>query len=136
MTNPILDGEILGSWNGTCPRCGAKDFCYSMSWFTTEDVCCTCKDEERHAPNYDAARAAELASVQRGDRHFAGIGLGAADAAALAAVRAQRPRLCRCGQPCAGRLLPTCGRATCRADHDYEVAARATVAHDKRQEGR
>jgi hypothetical protein len=74
----------------TCERCGAETLGHSMSWFTTEDLCDACKTEEREAPNYNRARAAEESAVRAGMYNFAGIGLAPEDAAALAAARARR----------------------------------------------
>jgi hypothetical protein len=61
-----------------------------MSYFTTEDVCGDCHDEERGAPNYQRARDAEEAACRAGNYNFPGIGLAPEDVAYLAAARARR----------------------------------------------
>jgi hypothetical protein len=74
-----------------CPRCGADLASgYTMSWFTTEDICLDCKDDERGCPNYTLARTAEQSSRNRGETNFAGIGLALDDEAYLAARRQAR----------------------------------------------
>jgi hypothetical protein len=73
-----------------CPRCHGPMFSHSCSWFTDEDICSDCQQDERHAPNYAAARAAEAAAVRRGDYNFRGIGLAPEDVEALAAARRRR----------------------------------------------
>jgi hypothetical protein len=74
----------------TCSRCGAVNTPHTCSWFTAEDICCVCQEEEKLAPNYAAAKAAELAAVQGGNYNFAGIGLAPEDVAALTVARSRR----------------------------------------------
>ena len=75
---------------GPCPRCGGSMRSYTCSWFTTESICTTCQQEEKSAPNFEAARAAEEAAIRNGDYNFPGIGLAAEDLEALAAARRGR----------------------------------------------
>lgn len=74
-----------------CARCGAATTTHSMSFFNTDDLCMDCKADEKLAPGYGSARAAEAAAVQAGNLNFAGVGLSAADEQFLAARRAARP---------------------------------------------
>ena len=76
-----------------CKRCGAATNAQTMSFFNTETVCMLCKEEEKGAPNYARARAAEEAACRAGDFNFAGIGLAEEDEAFLAERR--RTRLAR-----------------------------------------
>ena len=75
---------------GPCPRCGGSMQTYTCSWFTTESICTTCQQEEKSAPNFEAARAAEADAIRRGDFNFPGIGLAPEDVEALAASRRER----------------------------------------------
>lgn len=75
-----------------CPRCGGPMSSFSVSFFNIEEVCMDCKADERLAPGFAAAQAAEEAAVQRGDFNFPGVGLSAADDAFLAERRAARRR--------------------------------------------
>lgn len=61
-----------------------------MSVFTTEEICLDCKEDERHAPGFTAARAAEDAAVLGGNDTFPGSGLSEADGTFLATRRAAR----------------------------------------------
>lgn len=73
-----------------CMRCGAETRVHSCSYYSTEDICGACKDEERQLPTYDRARAAEEAACRAGNYNFSGIGLTADDWAQLRTLRAQR----------------------------------------------
>lgn len=73
-----------------CPRCGGPMVAFSLSFFNTEEVCMDCKEDERHAPGFAAARAAEEAAARGGNYNFPGVGLSAADDAFLAERRAAR----------------------------------------------
>ncbi len=75
-----------------CPRCGGDLTAHSVSYFNTEDICMTCKTEERDAPGFQAARQAEENAVLAGDLNFAGIGLSEADRKYLAERREQRSK--------------------------------------------
>jgi hypothetical protein len=76
-----------------CARCGADLAPGSiMSRFNTEQICNPCRADEKLAPNYATAEAAELAAVRAGIRYFEGIGLSPEDQAFLAARRAARPK--------------------------------------------
>lgn len=55
-----------------CGRCGKKLNSYSTSFFSTEVVCTECKTEEREAPHYAVAKAAEEAAVKAGNYNFPG----------------------------------------------------------------
>jgi hypothetical protein len=61
-----------------------------MSKFNREILCLRCKDDERLAPGYADAYAAEAASLRNRLTHFDGIGLTRADEAFLAARRTAR----------------------------------------------
>ena len=74
----------------TCERCGAHTRATSMSYFTTLTLCMDCKHDEKGAPNYARARAAEEAACRAGDFNFVGIGLAPEDAAYLAERRNMR----------------------------------------------
>jgi hypothetical protein len=75
----------------TCPRCGVDlHHGYTMSWFTTEEICLDCKEEERGYPNYAKERPEERASLDRGERNFPGIGLAPEDLSYLAERRKAR----------------------------------------------
>jgi hypothetical protein len=39
-----------------------------------QDICLTCKEEERKHPKYDEARQRELEEIKRGNYNFEGIG--------------------------------------------------------------
>lgn len=74
----------------SCERCGAPLIGWGVSYFDTDTCCAACLDDEREAPGYEAARAAEAAAVRAGDLNFRGVGLSPADAAFLAERRAAR----------------------------------------------
>jgi hypothetical protein len=74
----------------TCDRCGGDARISIMSKFNRDTLCTACKDDERLAPGYAFADAAEAAAVRGGNYHFAGVGLSAADESFLAARRAAR----------------------------------------------
>jgi hypothetical protein len=74
----------------SCERCGAPLIGWGVSYFNTDTCCAACLDDERKAPGYEAARAAESAAVRAGDLNFRGVGLSPADAAFLADRRAAR----------------------------------------------
>lgn len=78
---------------GRCDRCGSTEAVWTMSWFNADIICLDCREDETHAPNYEAACAAELAAVRDGDLNFRGIGLAADDLAFLAERRRQRAEL-------------------------------------------
>jgi hypothetical protein len=73
-----------------CDRCGEESEAWITSTFNVQDICLTCKVEERQAPGYAAAEAAEVAACRGGDYNFPGVGLSAEDEAFLAARRAAR----------------------------------------------
>lgn len=73
-----------------CDRCGAAFGPRIMSKFNRETICSACKADERLAPGFAAADAAEIASVRAGAKDFPGVGLGPDDLAFLAARRAAR----------------------------------------------
>ena len=114
----------------TCPRCGAVDAPYTCSWFSSQEICCECQQEEQVAPNYAQARAAEDEALQRKDFNFPGIGLAPEDIAVLAVARQLR---CRVGPP--PRLTCSCGAVLTTADElrghlaahpDWRIAAGTT----------
>lgn len=80
-----------------CERCGVafhgpthRPLEYSISYFDLAEICLPCRDDEKRAPNYEAAVMAEQAAFMAGQRNFPGIGLSDDDAAFLAARRAAR----------------------------------------------
>lgn len=77
-----------------CMRCGADlaRVPSTVSRFSTENICLTCEQEERKAPNYAEAHRVELEAVRRGDYNFPGIGLRPEDEAFLVECRAERAR--------------------------------------------
>jgi hypothetical protein len=84
-------GMRMSEWPTTCQRCGDPLAVSSMSFFN-EDVCCVpCLDDERDAPTYAAARAAEAQAVRNRNYNFSA-GLTPADRSFLAARLAARRR--------------------------------------------
>lgn len=77
---------------GNCMRCNADlhRVPSTVSRFSTEEICLTCDQEERLAPNYAEAHRVEAEAVRRGDYNFPGIGLKPEDKAFLAECRAKR----------------------------------------------
>jgi len=73
-----------------CARCGSTLFGSTLSRFNTQNLCRLCAADEREAPGYAAAEAAEIAAVRSGQFGFVGVGLSAADQAFLLARRAAR----------------------------------------------
>lgn len=73
-----------------CPRCGGPMTAHSMSFFNTEEICLECKTDERQAPGFAAARAADEAAIKEGNYNFPGVGLSDADTAFLAQRLAER----------------------------------------------
>ncbi len=61
-----------------------------MSRFNTDTLCLACAADEKAAPGYAFADAAEVAAVRGGNFNFEGVGLSAVDAAFLAVRRAIR----------------------------------------------
>jgi len=75
-----------------CDRCGKESHGTIVSKFNTDSLCDDCHDDERLAPGYQAADAAELAACRRGDFNFEGVGLSTEDIAFLAKRRKGRGR--------------------------------------------
>lgn len=78
-----------------CERCGAslREPAMIDAYFSRFDaavLCRGCRDDERHAPGYAAALAAEAAAMRAGNHNFTGAGLTDADRAVLAGRRAAR----------------------------------------------
>lgn len=73
-----------------CDRCHAETLTHILSKFNQDTLCLDCKNDERLAPGYAAADAAEVASVRQGNYNFEGVGLSSADRAFLSARRAAR----------------------------------------------
>jgi len=73
-----------------CDRCNKPTTVSIMSVFNTETICGACKDDERQAPGYAAARDAERNAVRSGNYNFAGVGLSATDHVFLAERRKAR----------------------------------------------
>ena len=77
---------MVSDWPTKCQRCGDPLGVSSMSFFN-EDVCCTpCLDDEKDAPTYAAAKAAEV----RNRNYNFSAGLTPADRSFLAARLAAR----------------------------------------------
>lgn len=83
-----------GGWPGSkCDRCGADlKLGSTMSKFNTDQLCMACKADERLAPNYALADAAELAQVRAGNYNYGGVGLASEDVQFLAERRAARAK--------------------------------------------
>ncbi len=63
------------SHSGTiCDRCGEPMSVSTMSRFNQDQICMPCEEGERRHPEYEAARAAEDAEVQKGNMNFPGVG--------------------------------------------------------------
>lgn len=45
-----------------CPRCGRPMRSYPVSYFNMQEICSTCKTEERQLPGFAAAEQAETAA--------------------------------------------------------------------------
>ena len=74
----------------TCDRCFKETKVHTMSKFNRDELCLACKADEKLAPGYRAADAAECSAVRSGDYNFAGVGLSATDQSFLAERLAQR----------------------------------------------
>jgi len=57
-----------------CQRCGTETNSHTMSMFNMQDICLTCKEEERKHPKYDEACQRELEEIRKGNYNFEGIG--------------------------------------------------------------
>lgn len=66
-----------------CDRCGCTPPATTMSTFNTDVICLDCADDEKKAPGYPAAAAAELSALKAGGYNFPGVGLSTADRAFL-----------------------------------------------------
>jgi hypothetical protein len=78
---------------GKCERCAAPLApltAWGVSYFNTDTCCMACLADEKQAPGYEAARAAEAEAVSAGNLNFPGVGLSHAAAAFLASRRAAR----------------------------------------------
>jgi hypothetical protein len=73
-----------------CERCGERDCALSVSYMNTDQVCLDCNADERRAPGYEAAKAAEIEAVRNGDYNFPGVGLSEEDERFLERRRAER----------------------------------------------
>ena len=73
-----------------CERCGVKLDVSIMSKFNTDTLCERCADDERLAPGYASACAAEMAAVKQRNLNYDGIGLSAEDREFLARLRQAR----------------------------------------------
>ena len=70
-----MSSSIVGDTSRECDRCGSHALAVIVSMFNLQAICLTCKSAERNHPDYERARAAEMAAVRSGDRDFVGIGL-------------------------------------------------------------
>jgi hypothetical protein len=73
-----------------CARCDRTTLSSTMSRFNTDILCLPCERDERDAPGYPEAHAAEHAAVAANNWNFSGVGLSPDAAAFLAARRAER----------------------------------------------
>lgn len=73
-----------------CDRCSALFGAHTMSKFNRDVICMDCKADERLAPGYAQASAAELAAVHSGQMNYPGVGLSNEDRAFLSQRRAKR----------------------------------------------
>jgi len=83
MANPMRETTA-------CARCGSTLFGSTCSRFNIDTICPGCAADEREAPGYAAAVAAEIVAVRAGQFNFPGVGLTPADHAFLLARRAAR----------------------------------------------
>jgi hypothetical protein len=67
-----------------CDRCGKPCGIASISYFNEDWCCYDCLEDEKLAPTYHVAKAAEAAAVLRGDHNYSH-GLTEADKSFLAA---------------------------------------------------
>ena len=58
----------------SCDRCGEENTATIMSYFNTDTLCMACKEKERAHPDFERAREAEIAEVQKGNYNYPGIG--------------------------------------------------------------
>ena len=80
------------SFPDRCKRCGSRDVGFVVSKFNLDTICIPCKDDERLAPGYKTADAAEVAACRAGDYNFPGVGLSRDDARFLAERLAARTK--------------------------------------------
>lgn len=57
-----------------CDRCRRTAIVYTMSIFSTDEICLECKEAEKSHPLYELACEKELEEVRRGNYRFPGIG--------------------------------------------------------------
>ena len=67
----------------TCGRCKSATPVVIVSYFTTDELCLNCAADEKLAPGYRAAVAAEHDAVRAGNYNFEGVGLSPEDTAFL-----------------------------------------------------
>lgn len=60
-----------------CDRCRKETRAYTMSMFSTDEICLDCKKAEKEHPDYERARLAEAEAVRAGNFNFPGIGVPA-----------------------------------------------------------
>jgi len=58
----------------TCDRCGTETGIYTMSMFSTENICMECKKKEKEHADYEWAVAADVMAIKLGNFNFPGIG--------------------------------------------------------------
>lgn len=86
-----------------CQRCGEPLTVSSTSFFNSDVCCMACLKDEKEAPGYVQAKAAEEAAVRGGDYNF-NFGLSAADREFLAARLAARRKDVKAFDEAATRL--------------------------------
>lgn len=67
-----------------CDRCGSPLAARTMSKFNRDTICLNCKTDERDAPGFAQADAAEVAAVRSGQKDYPGVGLSEEDRKFLA----------------------------------------------------
>ena len=58
-----------------CERCGKEVSIFSMSFFSTQNICLDCIKKEENHPNFREAKKIENEHVKAGNYNFEGIGL-------------------------------------------------------------
>lgn len=58
----------------TCDRCRKPTSITITSWFNTQDLCDSCREEEEAHPDCAYAKEVENAAVLGGDYNFPGVG--------------------------------------------------------------
>ena len=54
----------------TCDRCGRTMTSFFVSYYNTQEICETCRKNEKKRADYKACRTAELKAIKSGDLNF------------------------------------------------------------------